>query len=297
MESASLVLGTVQLGVPYGVANKAGQPDQALATEIVRTAWMGGVREFDTAQDYGTSEAVLGEAFVRLGISAQAMVISKIDPGLDHGDRRVMAEALERSLARLGVPRLWGLMIHKEELLCRWRGGLGKILQGFVAEGKISHVGVSVYSPERALEALDLEGVGMIQVPSNILDRRFERNKVFERAAQKNKQVYVRSVFLQGLILMAPDDLSSHMHFAGPVLEKIAALAHELNVTRHELALGYLKAGMPGAKLLVGAETPGQVKENLSAYEKQPPLDIVPLVLKYFDQVEEKILNPTLWGR
>ena len=295
--SPSLVLGTVQLGIPYGVANRTGQPDQAVATDIVRTAWAGGIREFDTAQDYGMSEEVLGKAFARLGISEEAKVISKIDPELDHCDPQALARALDISLQRLGVRCLSGLMLHKEELLSDWEKGLGSILRGFIAEGKVKQVGVSVYSPDKALEALDISGIGMLQVPSNILDRRFERKKVFERAAQKKKPVYIRSVFLQGLILMDPDALPNHMLFARPVLEKVAILARELNVTRNELALGYLKARAPGAKLLIGAETPQQVKENLSAWGKEPPTGVVPLVLRYFDQVEEKILNPMLWRR
>ena len=62
-----LVLGTVQLGMPYGIANRLGKPSQEVATSIVRTAWSKGIREFDTAQGYGDSETVLGKACVKLG--------------------------------------------------------------------------------------------------------------------------------------------------------------------------------------------------------------------------------------
>lgn len=295
--STSLVLGTVQLGLPYGIANKIGQPSQDVAADVVRTAWASGIREFDTAQDYGTSEEILGKAFAQLGVSSQAKVISKIDPQIDHGNPQAMAKAIEGSLKRLGMPCLWGLMIHKEEFLSQWPKGMGKILRDFVTAGKVKHIGVSVYSPDRALEALNMEGIDMIQAPSNILDRRFEKKKFFEQAAQRKKQVYIRSVFLQGLILMEPDALSGDMLFARPVLEKITALARELKVTRNELALGYLKERIPGAKLLIGAQMPEQILENLLAWEKEPAANLVSLVLEHFDQVDEKILNPILWRR
>jgi aryl-alcohol dehydrogenase-like predicted oxidoreductase len=295
--SASLVLGTVQLGLSYGIANKTGRPDQSVVTDIVRTAWEKGVREFDTAQDYGMSEQALGAAFVQLGISKEAKLISKINPELDHGDPSIMKKALGESFEKLRVRCLWGLMLHKEELLCRWSKGLGDILKSFVALGKVEHLGVSVYSPDKALEALHTEGIDMIQVPSNILDRRFEKQGVFELAAKKEKQVYIRSVFLQGLILMDPENLSARMAFARQALRKVKSLSQELNLTRQELAIGYLKLRAPQAKLVIGAETPQQVVENVASWEKNPPEALMPLVLRNFDQLDEKLLNPSLWSR
>ena len=58
-----LVLGTAQLGMDYGIANTQGRPAFEEAVELVRCYWERGVREFDTAQDYGDSEKILGRVF------------------------------------------------------------------------------------------------------------------------------------------------------------------------------------------------------------------------------------------
>lgn len=297
VSASSLVLGTVQFGLRYGVANKTGQPDQATVNDIVQLAWQKGVREFDTAQDYGVSEEVLGKAFAYSGIQDEARVISKLDPGLDHCDAGLMQAALERSLKRLGVPRLFGLMLHKEDLLDRWDPGMKKIMRGFVRSGQVRHLGVSVYSPDRAWEALNTEGIDMVQVPSNILDRRFEKRGVFELAEKKQKLVYVRSVFLQGLILMEAGDLPAHMGSARPLLDQVQALCRRFGVTRHELALGYVKARLPRARVLVGVETPSQLNDDLASWEKPAAPGLVAAVEECFGQVDEKVLNPSLWGR
>lgn len=294
--SSMLVLGTVQFGFPYGVANKIGQPDQATVTEIVRIAWEQGVREFDTAQDYGVSEEVLGVAFARLGVATEARVVSKINPEIDHHDLRAMAEALDGSLIKLGVPCLEGLMLHREGLLSQWHEGLGDILKGFVASGKVRKVGVSVYSPGKALEALGIDGMDIIQVPSNILDRRFERQGIFELAFRKKKQIYVRSVFLQGLILMPPEELPVRLSSGRQILEKLDVLASELGLSRQELALGYLKARMPQAKLIIGVDTAQQIMVNVNAWRKDFPATFQMRVLETFDSVDEKILNPSMWS-
>lgn len=293
--SSSLVLGTAQLGLPYGVANKTGQPNHAMVLEIIRIAWENGIREFDTAQDYGISEDVLGSALSTFGISKEVKVISKIDPELEHRDIKVMTGALDKSLEKLHVSSLFGLMLHKEELLYQWQNGLRDILRTFVASGKVRHLGVSVYSPDKALEALRVKEIDIIQVPSNMLDRRFEKAGVFKLAAEKNKQIYIRSVFLQGLILMDSKELPNNMSFARPVIEKIDTLSNRLNLTKHELALGYLKASLPDAKLVIGVDTPEQIMENIKSWKRGPAANLIPLVCEYFDQLDEKILNPTLW--
>ena len=295
-KSSMLVLGTVQFGLHYGVANKVGQPDQMAVTEIVRAAWDQGVREFDTAQDYGVSEEVLGVAFAQLGIATEAKVISKVNPDIDHNDLRAMTAALDGSLKKLGVPCLEGLMLHQEGLLSQWHEGLGDILKSFVASGKVKRIGVSVYSPGKALEALSLDGIDIIQVPSNLLDRRFEKHGIFELACQKKKQIYIRSVFLQGLILMNLEDIPSRISSVKPVLEKINALASEFGLTRQELALGYLKTRMPEAKLIIGVDTVQQVLVNTMAWRKDSPAILQTRVTETFDLVDEKILNPVLWG-
>ena len=43
-EANRLVLGTAQLGMPYGIANRSGQPDASQARAIVEAAWEAGIR-------------------------------------------------------------------------------------------------------------------------------------------------------------------------------------------------------------------------------------------------------------
>ena len=292
-----LVLGTAQLGFNYGIANagKTEQPTQTTANAIVQEAWENGIREFDTAQGYGKSEQALGEALSKLGVSAEALVISKFDPALDHLDRNVLSNAVGESLSRLGVPSLYGMMLHKEKMLSAWDNGLSKIFHTFVVSGKIKHIGISVYSPEKAIQALNTDGIDMVQLPTNILDRRFETAGVFQLAEEKKKKIYIRSVFLQGLILMDIGEIPEKMSFVKPVIEKLESISNELKLSRKKLALDYIKSEMPDAKVVFGADTPLHVKENVACWEGELLPSSVDRVKKIFDCVDEKILNPTLW--
>ena len=58
-----MALGTVQLGIEYGAANKTGMPTEEEAIAMIRTAAERGVMSLDTARAYGLSEHRIGKAF------------------------------------------------------------------------------------------------------------------------------------------------------------------------------------------------------------------------------------------
>ena len=268
-----------------------------LAEKIVQTAWENGIKEYDTAQSYGESEKVLGKIVRSLGLGSDIRVITKLDPNLDHLDKVALEKAVRESLTHLDIPVLYGLMLHRDEHLELWERGLGDILRGFISKGLTEHIGVSVYSPDKARLALDIDGINIVQLPSNIFDRRFERGCVFEEAKSKRKQIYVRSVFLQGLLLMSVEELPRHMQFAAPLLIKLDEFCRDSGLTRQGLALGYARYAYPYSKILFGAETLEQVEENMFYWNENLPAAVVDHVREVFDNVDEQILNPVFWSK
>ena len=279
----------------YGIANQTGKPNVDQATKIVERAWEYGIREYDTAQGYGESENVLGNALRSLSLSSEVRVLTKLDPNLDHLNKAVLEQAVRRSLTRLDVPILYGLMLHSEESLELWERGLGDTLKGFITKGLTKHVGVSVYSPDKALLALESDGIDMVQLPSNIIDRRFEKSRVFRLAESKGKQIYVRSVFLQGLLVMDSKNVPSNMQFAVEVLRKLDVLSRHTGLSKQDLTLGYVKKAYPKTKIVFGVENPEQIRGNLKSWERTWSHGCVERVQEEFGYVEERILNPSLW--
>lgn len=289
------VLGTAQLGMPYGIANMTGQPCIDTATEIIRTALELGISEFDTAQAYGTSETVLGNSLALLNKAGVAKIISKTDPALDHLNRNEMRKGLEGSLRRLHQSRLYGYMLHREDYLDLWKRGIGKIMSEFVHEGKVNQIGISVYSPERAIQALNNDDISFIQIPFNLFDHRFKKANVFELAKKAGKSVYIRSIFLQGLFLIHPDKLPKSMNIAKPALERLNHLRNEFKLSLLEIAIGYVRHAAPEAQIVFGAESVQQVKENTACRKYCINPDLFDRLDREFNNLDEKIINPTLW--
>ena len=290
------VLGTVQLGMPYGVANRRGQPPEAVAEEIVRAAWNGGVRFFDTAQAYGESESVLGSCLRCIHPERAAdtpNVITKIDPGLEPRDTSTVLEEVDRSFERLGVPELYGLMLHRESWLDFIGNGLGELADSLKARGKIRYFGVSVYSMERAFQAVDTEGIDLIQLPFNVLDQRAAETGFFPVAKARGKQVFIRSVYLQGLLLMKPDRLSVEMAFARAALERFAVFSEQQGVPPQLAAVAFVRSQAPEAFCVLGAETVEQIRDSIRTYGAAGEVELPDM--RSLAVSDPRIANPALW--
>ncbi|HAZ10619.1 MAG TPA: hypothetical protein DCY56_05900 [Candidatus Omnitrophica bacterium] len=289
-----LVLGTVQFGVPYGISNRTGKPDFNSARDIVKTAFDQGITRFDTAQAYGDSEEVLGRVFDKLKLGAQVKVYSKLHPGLDLRNEDAIQQSVADSLRKLKIGRLEGLLIHHEDGMRFWDEGLGGVLRRLVVQGKVKLIGASFYTPRKALTALDIDGINMIQVPANILDRRFENTGVFRKAQEHGKEVFVRSVFLQGLLLMPIDCVPLSMNHVLFYLKRLEQIASAMNLSRQELVLSYAATRWPSAFVLFGAQSVQQLMDNLRIFFKK---NFVKIDENIFENIPENILNPMFWPK
>jgi len=289
-----LVFGAAQLGMPYGISNKVGKPDFSNACEIVKTVFDQGIIRFDTAQAYGDSEEVLGRAFDRFELNSRVKVYSKLHPELDLRDEKKIWQSVEDSLVKLKIGRLEGLLLHHEDKIRLWNEGLGDALRGLVVKDKVKFIGASFYSPQKALEALDIDGIDIIQVPANIFDQRFENAGVFKKAQENGKKVFVRSIFLQGLLLIPLDCLPASMQEVLPYLIRLEQMASSMKLSRQELVLGYARQKWFGSLVLFGAENKTQVMDNVRVFSSGGAMKIDESV---FEGIPESILNPALWPK
>lgn len=280
----------------YGIANNSGQPESATAHRIVTAAWEHGIRYFDTAQAYGTSESVLGQALRSGGFAGKACVITKLSPSLSDGHATTIIAAIRDSLERLGIPRLWAILLHREDQLEKWNGSLGLALRQALKEGLTRHVGVSIYSPQRALQALEIPGLDVLQIPANLFDRRMQHAQVFAKAATKGVTVFIRSIYLQGLALFSPQQAKESAPFALSGVTALEQFCRANGLDQKRFAFEYARDISSATLRIVGAETQEQVIEN-SRLENEPPLDCA--LFRQWDTVwpddVEELVNPNRW--
>lgn len=266
-----MTLGTVQLGMNYGIANTAGKPDEEKSFAILQTALEGGVTTLDTARAYGDSELVIGR-FLKQWQGEMPAIITKV-PTLQGSTPRELekfvAESVEQSLERLGISKLDAVMLHGAKDPILHGKACADAVKALVDHGYTDKVGVSVYTAEDIEGMLPYEIFSVTQVPMSIFDQRLIAGGWIDKLRQRDYTVFVRSVFLQGLFFLDPDKMDDPvlLEHAAPKLRLLRQVAEDENMTLAQLAIAFIRDCPGVTSLVLGADTPAQVQENLAQFD------------------------------
>jgi aryl-alcohol dehydrogenase-like predicted oxidoreductase len=302
-----LVLGTVQLGLAYGAANRTGVPSEADAIAMVRTALGAGVRSFDTARVYGESESRIGRALSDPS-SPTVTVVTKLDPmphlGPDASPalaRRTARESLAASRRALQRDRIDVLLLHRPVHRTLWGGTVWHLLQEERAASRIGRLGVSVGSPEEARLAIADQAVEHLLLPFNLLDYRWDDAGVVQDLRQRPLlTVHVRSVLLQGLLAGGGanwPDLPGVEPSA--VLGQLSELGNNLRRSDTvDLCLAFVRAQDWIDGIVIGVETKAQLAGLLGSFARPRLLHHqVEFVRNAVPHYPERLLDPSSWSQ
>lgn len=303
---AGLVLGGAQLGMTYGIANRAGKPSDEELHTIIDLAERHGVTHLDTAAGYGDSEHRIGST---LAPDSPLAIVTKLPPNLldgrppAHEAAQRVHVAIDRSLWLLERSRLEAVLLHRFEHYEGSEGAVWQTLLSLKAEGRVGRIGASVYRPEDLMTLLDDPQAGLVQIPFNILDRRWLAPEVQRAiAARPDVVLHGRSALLQGLLAM--DDPAAWPVAGRDLAQRcIAALKAATAALGRDsvadLCFAYARAQPWLAGIVVGAETAAQMAENIRLF-CAPALTVdqaATAVLSMPTGLPDELLNPALWPR
>lgn len=216
-------LGTAQFGSRYGISNRAGRPDEREIAAILVRAFEAGVDIIDTATAYGDAEEIVGRHWPR---SRAPRVVTKVPPVqaavIEARDGQRWLDAIAASRDRLRIDKVHAVLAHHAADFVKpgWQHLVDALAQA-KADSLTAYIGASIYDVGQLTLIESRFCPEIVQLPLNALDRRPLETGVLARLKSAGAEIHVRSVFLQGLLLMAPDDLPD---FFAPVRGEIAAL-------------------------------------------------------------------------
>jgi spore coat polysaccharide biosynthesis protein SpsF (cytidylyltransferase family)/aryl-alcohol dehydrogenase-like predicted oxidoreductase len=304
---STMTLGTAQIGMAYGVANEHGMPSEQSAERIIKRAINYGVTSVDCARAYGYAERRLGNV-LRQGFAGQISVITKLSPldsfrtkGSEIALRAAVEASVFRSCLELAQSRLNTLLLHRWEHRTSYGGAVWNRLLELRTEGVIDKLGVSVYTPDAAVEAIDDPEIEHIQLPFNLLDWRWRQSTFWERAAKRPSViVHVRSALLQGLLL-APPEKWPKIPGVDPTIigGRLDDLCRRLGREgRLDLSLAYVRGHERVTSVVLGVDTEIQLSECARLFQL-PALSVAEcdVVDEYVGQVKAVLLDPSQWNR
>lgn len=287
-----LILGTVQLGLDYGINNQSGKPTLEKAFDILHTAYDNGIRILDTAEAYGNSVEVIGK-FQKQHPDKKFNIISKLAANADLSPKDFFGHVLEGCKV-LNTEQLHGYMFHNYNSFKRNTNFYRELLN-LKSKGLTLHIGISLYTNEEILDvAENFSGFDFIQIPFNLLDNDLKRKKAILRAKESDIDIHTRSTFLQGLFFMNSNTLTDALLPLKPYLKAIEKIKLDYNLTTESLALQYVIQKEYIDHVLVGVETSQQLMDNIKLCEAE---SLIPhSKIDKFNVLESHLLNPSNWN-
>jgi len=285
-----LALGTVQFGLPYGIANQTGQVSSLDAKAMLRLAADRGVDTLDTAIAYGVSEECLGQIGTE-GFKLVTKLPSLPDECTDVG--AWVEQQMADSLARLGVSAVYGLLLHRSLQLLEPNGFyLNQALQKLKDQGQVTKIGVSIYSPSE-LELLTPKfSLDLVQAPFNLVDQRLHRSGWMQRLKDSGVEIHTRSAFLQGLLLMAQANIPAKFSPWHALWSRWHRWLTCHDISSVEACLAFPLSYPEIDRVVVGADNLKQLEQIINAANRQPINDLPNL-----QSEDETLINPAQWTK
>ena len=301
---SALALGTVELGMDYGIQapGEYGRPNKAAAIRLVHAALDAGINFVDTARSYGDSERVLGTALE--GRREDVIIATKVDPRPPPGStwsddelRDFMRNSLQTSLRLLRTDHIDVWKIHNLDapLLAR-RALLAEIFDEARRRGQIGWAGASFYGATLPQEALAYDLFDVMQVTYSVLDQRVSK-RVLPLADEKGVGIVARSVLLKGALTERaehlPDRLEPLRVRSRQFRELMASVGD--TVTPAQGAIAFALAQPQIDTVLVGARSEAELDEDLAALD----LTLSDSMLERLSALavdDEEMLDPSTWG-
>ena len=261
-----------------------GEVDDAMSLRAIDAAYDAGVTFFDTADAYGAgrSETLLGKAFKakrdRVVIATKGGNRTVDGRWLKDFSKGWIREALDASLARLGMDYVDLYQLHSPTDTADYRDETFEALEALTARGKIRHYGVSVGPAAHGPWVIRNTRAATIQVVYNLLEREPE-SELLPLAHAQGVGIIARVPLASGFLT---GKFTADVTFPGTdhrartyspekirqIVEGVAKLKF-LTEGRHktlaQAALQYCLFHPAVSAVIPGAKTPEQARANAAA--------------------------------
>lgn len=335
LEVSKICLGTMTYGQQNTEAESHEQLNYALdhGVNFIDTAELYAVPT--TAETQGLTEQYIGtwlkdrkdreKIVIASKITGPSVRLKWIRPELKF-TRETITEALHKSLARLQTDYIDLYQLHWPERKTNYFGQLGythkpddpwednfaeilEVLQEFIKEGKIRHVGISNETPWGMMHFLEMSAsrglprVASIQNPYSLVNRSFEVG-LAEMSIREKVGLLAYSPMAFGLLSgkyhKKTDQPNDRMNVFSKILPRYsgdltfdacgmyADIADRHGLSCAKMALAFVNDRPFTTSTVIGATSIAQLKENIESTD----LNLSPEVVSEINAVHAKISNP-----
>jgi aryl-alcohol dehydrogenase-like predicted oxidoreductase len=168
---------------------------------------------------------------------------------------------------------------------------LYEALKAIKSKGLVSKIGVSIYDPSELAELSERFTFDLVQAPLSVMDRRLIDTGWLARLRELGIETHVRSIFLQGLLLMNPTERPRAFDRWSGLWDSYDNWLAEAGLTRLQACVRFALSFPEISRVVIGVDSVDQLKDIVVG-SRGP----APRVGDAFRTDEAELLNPARWA-
>lgn len=277
-----IIIGTAQFIPNYGLKNEKKFINSRYFLNFLHKK---NLKYLDTAQAYNNAEELIGAT------NNEYYVTTKISEFNNSNLNNSIIDKVSQSLKKLKLQKIYCLIIHHGEDLLKKNGKyIYKSLISLKNIGIIDKIGISMYDEKKTAKILKKYKIDVIQFPFNVFDQRLIHSGLLRLIKKKKVEIHVRSIFLQGLLLIKKNKLPKYFCKWENQWKNWHHWLKKNKIDALTACLSYCLSFKNIDKFVIGVNNVKQLKIILNSKIRNNFL--IPQNLSINDQ---KIINPVNW--
>ena len=284
----NLAIGTAQFGLNYGISNKKGLISIEEGKKILDFSIQNGIDTIDTAVLYGKSEINLGT----IGVD-NFKVITKIPnlPNCELDINNWINQIVNNSKKNLNISSIYAVLMHRpSDLLSPYGKEIYESLFELKKSGIIDKIGISSYSCSEIELLIRKFSFDIVQTPLNLIDRNLLESKLLKKLKKQNIEIHVRSIFLQGILLLPRNKIPIQFENWNYLWDKWHDWLNTNNINPVQACLSYVKNVDEIDKVIVGIDSIKHIQKIVEYYNQDFSYEFPNIASKNIN-----LINPSKW--
>ncbi len=282
MKKNKVILGVTQFGLNYGLLNQHNLNKKKKLKQILKYSKKKGINSLYTSPYYGNANKFLASEnlnnfTIYIKFKSQDLFkknfskeIKKIKKKLKKNDLILMLDGFEK--------------LKKREKL-----KIYNILLDLKKDKKINRFGYSIYSFINLKKICHEFKPNILQCPYNVIDRRLEEKKLLQFLKINKIEIHVRSIFLQGLLILHYSKHSSKFSKWKKIFKKFHDQIQYYKISNLDGCLNFIEKNKYIDKILLGVDNIDQLQE-ICSFKYNGKVKFPKIYVK-----DERLINPSKW--
>ena len=286
LSKKNIIIGTAQFGARYSISS-INAVNYIEADKILKKAYKNNINHLDTAINYFKAYNVLK----KINVSNWNIITKFPELKLIKNSQNQYRDYADNVLKDFKIKKIKCVHFHNINQLFSSNGDqLFRMLKDLKDKKVISQIGASVYFPEEVDKLLKNYDFDVIQCPVNIFDRDFIIKKTLKKIKKRNIKVHVRSIFLQGLLLMEKEKLPKYFEKWYNIFDIWYQYLAENKISAIDACISFIKNQKDIDKIIIGMDSVNHLNQILKAFKSKRVINNFNL------RVNNKyLLKPSLW--